>query len=71
MKNALLGIYVFFVVLFIHIIIFFQIKEEKMNYENSRQETLKLNEIKIEEHDKMDDNIYKDNVSYFLILLFF
>lgn len=32
-------------------------------YEISLKETLKLDDIKIEEHDNLNDNIYKDNVS--------
>ena len=32
-------------------------------YEISFKETLKFDEIKIEEHDDLNDNIYKENVS--------
>ena len=32
-------------------------------YEISSKETLKFNEIIKEEHDNLNDNIYKDNVS--------
>ena len=32
-------------------------------YEISSKETLKFDEIKIEEHDDLNDNIYKENVS--------
>ena len=41
---------------------------------NSLQNPIKLNEIKVEEHDDLTDNIYRDNVSideYFLNFLTF
>ena len=37
-----------------------------MDYEIPCQKTMNFNEIKIEEHDDLDDSIYKDNVSHFL-----
>ena len=42
-----------------------------MEYENLCQKTLELDEMKTEEHKYLDDNIYKDNVSYSLIPLYF
>ena len=42
-----------------------------MKYENPCQEALKFDEIKIEEHEDLDDNIYKDNVSHSLIFFLF
>ena len=38
--------------------------------EISYQETLQFDEIKIEEHEDLDDNIYKSNVSHSLFHLF-
>ena len=38
--------------------------------ETSYQETLQFDEIKIEEHEDLDDNIYKSNVSHSLFHLF-
>ena len=38
--------------------------------EISSQETLEFDEIKIEEHEDLDDNIYKENVSHSLFYLF-
>ena len=38
-----------------------------MKYLFSSQETLKVDEIKIEEHKDLDGNIYKDNVSLFYL----
>ena len=35
-----------------------------IKYETSSEETLDYDEIKIEEHDDLNDNIYEDNVSH-------
>ena len=37
-----------------------------VKYEISSQEKLEFDEIKIEEHENLDDNIYKGNVSHSL-----
>lgn len=42
-----------------------------IEYENLCQKTLELDEMKTEEHKYLDDNSYKDNVSYYLIPFFF
>ena len=38
-----------------------------IKYEFSSHEALKFDEIKIEEHDDLNDKIYKDDVSHSLI----
>ena len=40
-----------------------------MKYLSSSEETLKLDEIKIEEFEDLDGNIYNDNVSLFCLWL--
>ena len=40
-----------------------------MKYLFSSEETLKLDEIKIEEHEDLDGDIYNDNVSLFCLWL--
>ena len=42
--------------------VYFQSIQDEQ-YEISSKETLKFDEIKIEKHDDLNDNIYKDNVS--------
>ena len=41
-----------------------------MNYEFSSHEALKFDEIKIEEHEDLNDKIYKDDVSNSLLFFF-
>ena len=41
-----------------------------MNYEFSSHEALKFDEIKIEEHEDLNDKIYKDDVSHSLLFFF-
>ena len=40
-----------------------------MKYLSSSQETLKLDEMKIEEHEDLEGDIYKDNVCLFCLWL--
>ena len=43
--------------------------KDNMKKESPCQETVTLDDIKIEEHKDLNDNIYKDNVSHSLFLV--
>ena len=45
------------------------IKKCSIKVDMKSQETLEFDEIKIEEHDDLDGDIYKDNVSLFCLWL--